>query len=171
MGKNCSVILDLLQYSTDMTQKTICTSWSSAVSGFGWDEVQQVNSFVTDHGGFAFGIKTVWVTQQCFRCCWAPLVQFSHSLPLPSQARRLGLSSRLGGNISRRAAPNWPKSYSMPHDIIFSILTPGKEKEAEISELWHLSFQAAIMQTEALLPGDSGTNGKFTFLLCFHTQL
>lgn len=65
----------------------------------------------------------------------------------------------------------------MPHDIIFSNKTHGKEKEAEISELWHLSIQAPVMQAEALFtrrqldicPATGNSELIHSFALLAHT--
>jgi len=49
-------------------------------------------------------------------------------LTLPSQWIRLGFHKKLGGDTAGTADSNWPKGYSIPHDITLNSKSWGKEE-------------------------------------------
>ena len=80
---------------------------------------------------FGFVLKTVLVTQGCFRWSWAGFTQsqglFCSSLrPTSEQA---GGHKELAGDTAGTAEPNWPKGYAMPYDTMLSIQSWGNKKE------------------------------------------
>lgn len=101
--------------------------------------------------GFAFGIKTAWITQQCFGCCWAPLVQYQVLLTLFPRLEgwdcTIGWQETYSGELPQ--TDQRVISYHMTSYSAIKLMVRRRKQKFQSCENY-LSFQAPIMQTEAL---------------------